>query len=275
MAAHVEDARERLIALNRPVPEPTKEELADSEAEEQSRTGITFKDRALLLIKRGPVTVNAARVGEPTLTDPPQITAPAVHERDKALFTAALANQPLPPVLGAPAAAATSTQAGATTEPAAGNTLQLENVTGAEAAPASGPGPGIGASIVSTGQDASTAPPVESGPPTSQPVGPAPTAEGQAAAAAAAGVPGAQNPGGLATVAPTNNQPLPPIDKPAEAPMQTNDVHNAAQVQTGTDAGATATNGKKKKAPAPKFDSSDESSSKHKKKKGIDKLNPF
>ena len=71
MAAHVEDARERLIALNRPVPEPTKEELADSEAEEQSRTGITFKDRALLLIKRGPVTVNAARVGEPTLTDPP------------------------------------------------------------------------------------------------------------------------------------------------------------------------------------------------------------
>ena len=48
MAAHVEDARERLIALNRPVPEPTKEELADSEAEEQSRTGITFKDRALL-----------------------------------------------------------------------------------------------------------------------------------------------------------------------------------------------------------------------------------
>ena len=47
MAAHVEDARERLIALNRPVPEPTKEELAESEAEEQSRTGITFKDRAL------------------------------------------------------------------------------------------------------------------------------------------------------------------------------------------------------------------------------------
>ena len=26
MAAHVEDARERLIALNRPVPEPTKEQ---------------------------------------------------------------------------------------------------------------------------------------------------------------------------------------------------------------------------------------------------------
>ena len=110
MAAHVEDARERLIALNRPVPEPTKEELAESEAEEQSRTGITFKDRALLLVKRGPVTVNAARIGEPTLTDPPAVTAPDVHKRDAALFTAALNNQPLPaaPALGPPATAVAS-----------------------------------------------------------------------------------------------------------------------------------------------------------------------
>jgi outer membrane protein assembly factor BamD len=101
------------------------------------------------------------------------------------------------------------------------------------------------------------------------------TPEGAAAAAAAAGVPGAQNPGGLPTVGPTNNQPLPPIEKPAEAAAQTNDVPHAAQVQTGTDAGATTANAKKKKTPAPKFDSSDESSSKHKKKKGLDKLNPF
>src|SRR5260370_3227376 len=109
MAAHVEDARERLIALNRAVPEPTKEQLAESEAEEQSRTGITFKDRALLLVKRGPVTVNAARIGEPTLTDRPQVTAPEVHKRDTALFTAALNNQPLPalaPATGAAASAA-------------------------------------------------------------------------------------------------------------------------------------------------------------------------
>jgi outer membrane protein assembly factor BamD len=76
------------------------------------------------------------------------------------------------------------------------------------------------------------------------------------------------------TVAPVNNQPLPPIEKPAEAAPQTNDVqHPAAQVQTGTDAGAAK--GKKKKTPAPKYDSGTESSSKHKQKKGIDKLNPF
>jgi outer membrane protein assembly factor BamD len=275
MAAHVEDARERLIALNRPVPEPTKEELAESEAEEQSRTGITFKDRALLLVKRGPVTVNAARIGEPTLTDRPQVTAPDVRKRDTALFTAALNNQPLPAV--APAGAAPAANPVAAPAEASGSTLQLENVQGATSgAPAANTGgPAIGAEIISTGQNSAGQAPANSTPPTSGvPVGPPVTPEGAAAAAAAAGVPGAQNPGGLATVGPTDNKPLPPVEKPADAPAQTNDVHNAAQVQTGTDAGA-ATNAKKKKTPAPKFDSSDESSSKHKKKKGLDKLNPF
>ena len=286
MAAHVEDARERLIALNRAVPEPTKEELADSEAEEQSRTGITFKDRALILVKRGPVTVSAARIGEPTLVDPPQVTAPAVHERDKALFTAAIGDKPLPPAtpIGPPATTVASGAAPAGTVPDAGQTMQLENVpTQGGGAPA-GNGPALGASIVGTGEGSTGAAAPETGPPTSAPrtggsqyapaglVGPAPTAEGRAAAADAAGVSGAQNPGGLKSVGP-NNQPLPPIEKPQETTPQTNDVQNAAQVQTGTSAGAT--NGKKKKTPAPKFDASDESSSKHKKKKGLDKVNPF
>jgi outer membrane protein assembly factor BamD len=267
-AAHVEDARERLIALNRTVPEPTKEELADSEAEEQSRTGITFKDRALLLVKRGPVTVNAARVGEPTLVDPQEVTAPAVHKRDTELFIAAINDKPLPvapPIGTAPAAVANG--AGGEPAPDANTPLALENVTGA---------PAIGAEIVGTGQGSTGnngAAPATSAPPRE----PAPAADpGAAIAADAAGVPGAENPGGLKAVGPTNNQPLPPIEKPAEAPAQVNDVHNAAQVQTGTDAGTTAANGKsKKKTPAPKYDSSDESSSKHKKKKGLDKLNPF
>ena len=287
MAAHVEDARERLIALNRTVPDPTKEELAESEAEEQSRTGITFKDRALILIKRGPVTVNAARIGEPTLVDPPQITAPEVHKRDAAMFTAALSGKPLPAAAPIGPAATTVAAGGATAAtptPDAGGTLQLEDVPSqGGGAPAGGSGPAIGAQIVGTGEGSSGAAPAESAPPTSEPrqftppaampVGPAPTAEGQAAAAAAAGVPGAQNPGGLNAIRP-DNTPLPPVEKPAEAAAQTNDVHNApATVQTGTDAGTVK--GKKKKTPAPKYDSGDESSSKHPKKKGIDKLNPF
>jgi outer membrane protein assembly factor BamD len=283
MAAHVEDARERLIALNRTVPDPTKEELANSEAEEQSRTGITFKDRALLLVKRGPVTVNAARIGEPTLTDPPAITAPDVHKRDTALFTAALNNQPLPAPapLGPPTTTAVASGAADAPEPAAGSTLQLENVPSADSGAPTGGGAAIGASIVSTGEGSTGAAPTQSGPPTSAPptaapVGPPVTAEGAAAAADAAGVRGAQNPGGLAKVGPANNEPLPAAEKPAEAPAQTNDVKSgtAAQVQTGTDAGATAANGKKKPK-APKCNNNDESCSKEKKKKGLDKLNPF
>jgi outer membrane protein assembly factor BamD len=289
MAAHVEDARERLIALNRPVPDPTKEELADSEAEEQSRTGITFKDRALLLVKRGPVTVNAARIGEPTLTDPPAVMAPDVTKYNQTLFAAAFNNKPLPPPPAAGAAPTVVADGAAAPAPDSGAPLVLENLPSSEGGQAAGSGPAIGASIVSPGSNSGT-PDAGAGPgvaPRSDPEGAAPAAAarvnaapadtGAAIAAQAAGVPGAQNPGGLTAVGPTNNQPLPAIEKPAEAPTQTNDVHSGnapAQVQTGTDAGATNAKSKKK-TPAPKYDSSDESSSKHKKKKGLDKLNPF
>src|ERR1700734_1321446 len=155
MAAHVEDARERLIALNRPVPEPSKEELADSEAEEQSRTGITFKDRALLLVKRGPVTVNAARIGEPTLADRPPVTAPDVGKRNQAVIMAAVKNEPLPPLApSGPGPAVVASEApGAAPAPDAGGTLQLENVPSAEGGAPAGGGPQIGASIVSTGEN--------------------------------------------------------------------------------------------------------------------------
>ncbi len=66
----------------------------------------------------------------------------------------------------------------------------------------------------------------------------------------------------------------PAVDKPAETPQQVNEVPaggKGTQVQTG--ANASGKPGKKpKKAP---YDKKDESSSKHKKKTGVDKLNPF
>ena len=37
MAPHVEDARDRLVAMNRPIPEPTEAAIAESDAEESSR----------------------------------------------------------------------------------------------------------------------------------------------------------------------------------------------------------------------------------------------
>ena len=90
MAPHVEDAKDRLIAMGRPVPEPTQQELAESEAEEGSRINVKLKDRAMLLVKQGPSTVEAARVGEPTLTDPAQTTAPQVSKNTVAMFNAAM-----------------------------------------------------------------------------------------------------------------------------------------------------------------------------------------
>jgi outer membrane protein assembly factor BamD len=74
--------------------------------------------------------------------------------------------------------------------------------------------------------------------------------------------------GGLKAVGPVNATPLAPVEKPADAPSQTNDI--AAKPQAAAQAGNE--NGKNAK---PEFDKSDESSSKHKKKKGLAKLNPF
>jgi outer membrane protein assembly factor BamD len=67
-------------------------------------------------------------------------------------------------------------------------------------------------------------------------------------------------------------QPLPAIDKPAETPQQINQVQGGTPAQVQTSANASGKPGKKKKAP---YDKKDESSSKHKKKTGLDKVNPF
>jgi len=53
-----------------------------------------------------------------------------------------------------------------------------------------------------------------------------------------------------------------------------NEAEGHATPAAGPDPGVNA-NGKKKKVKAPKEDKTDESSSKHKPKKGISKLNPF
>ena len=74
--------------------------------------------------------------------------------------------------------------------------------------------------------------------------------------------------GGLKAVGPENATPLPAAEKPAEAPAQVNDISDKPQPA----AQAPNANGKN---PKPGFDKGDESSSKHKKKKGLSKINPF
>jgi outer membrane protein assembly factor BamD len=89
MASHVEDAKDRLVAMNRPVPEPTPEAIAESEAEEQSRQAIHFTDKTLGMIKHGPLVVEAVHVGDPSLEDPKRTLAPQITKENIAMYAAA------------------------------------------------------------------------------------------------------------------------------------------------------------------------------------------
>jgi outer membrane protein assembly factor BamD len=88
-APRVEDARDRLVAMNRPIPEPTPQAIAESKAEEDSRQPIRFTNNMLGLIKRGPTVVQAVHVGEPSLDDPKRTLAPTVNKENLALFNEA------------------------------------------------------------------------------------------------------------------------------------------------------------------------------------------
>ncbi len=279
MAPHVEDARERLIALGRTVPEPSEAALTENEAEEQSRANVRLKDRAIMLVKHGPNTVTAARVGEPTMVMPKTITAPDINKENVDTFNTALARKPAAAPNAAPTPADTAAANGtAAPRTGAAPPVRLENVP-------EGGGTGIGATILNnTNGNAETELDNNSGntsngatPPAAKDEGVAPntltpagTAAPNAAGSGAVAPDGSNN--GLSAVGPTNNAPLPSVEKPAEAEAQVNDVHggNTAQVQTGTTASA-----KRKKNPKVKTNQSEESSSRNKKKKGIDKLNPF
>ncbi len=90
MAQHVEDARDRLIGMNRPIPEPTQAAIAESDAEERSRQPLRFTDRTLGIIKRGPSVVEAVHVGEPSLQDPKRVTAPEITKENIAMYNEAV-----------------------------------------------------------------------------------------------------------------------------------------------------------------------------------------
>ena len=232
MAPHVEDARDRLVAMNKPVPEPTDAAVAESDAEQKSQRPIRFTDNILGLVKHGPTVVQSAHVGEPSLEDPKRTLAPEVTKENVQLFNEA-ANA------GKPAEPATVTPTGANEPP---RSDQPSNAPLQLSAPAGGTG--VGVSIVS-----------------------APNGD---AAAAPGGTPsnGAGN-GASPLVKPVgpDNSALPPVDKPAEAPMPVNDIRpGTGQQQPAADAA-------KAKKTKPNLD--EESSSKKKKKKGLGKLNPF
>ncbi|SEC38482.1 Beta-barrel assembly machine subunit BamD [Terriglobus roseus] len=269
-SAHVEDARDRLEAMNVPIPEPTAEQLAASQALEDSRQTYNLANRAKGLLFRGPDTVQSARIGDPSMADPKATLAPEVSHRSEQAFKVAMDPKAgATPAAGTAATTSDATEANAAagnTPAAAGAPMNLQDIPAVDAAPAtavtgssftatptgvapvsSGGGTGVGVTILSPGAT------------TSSPSAPPP----------AGSVPANY---GLKAAGPANTGDLPPVEKAAEAPDAVNDV--AGQKTPEGAQPVLDKNGKVKKV-KPEFDKGEESSSTHKKKKGLKKVNPF
>jgi outer membrane protein assembly factor BamD len=138
MAPHVEDARDRLVAMNRPVPEPTEAAVAESEAEEQSRQPLRFTTKTFDIIKHGPSVVEAVHVGEPSLEDPKRTLASDVTKQNVAIFNNAI-NAGKPAALPAGAATPTGVNEPPRSDQPSQAPLQLEKPEG---------GTGVGVQVV-------------------------------------------------------------------------------------------------------------------------------
>ena len=268
-AAHVEDARDRLVGMGAPVPTPTPEQVAASTALESSRGQYTLSKRATMLFLNKSDTVPAATIGDPPLEDAKPTLAPSIVRKSQADYAASMnASFSAPPAQSpVPAATPPETPASDAPAPAASAPLSLQEVpTGGSASPStltnvpqSSPASGnsMGIEIVR---------PEDSSAPATAPANP-PAFPGTATPAATPAQP-RDTTGGIGPVGPKNATALAPIEGPAKAP----DVINVAAGTSNPPATAPADS---KKKPKVACDKSDESCSKHKPNKGLGKQNPF
>jgi outer membrane protein assembly factor BamD len=70
MMDRVDDAKKRLEALHRPLPEPTQAAIAQNKAEQDSRHSTSMFGSVLSGFKKHPDVAQATHAGEPTLVDP-------------------------------------------------------------------------------------------------------------------------------------------------------------------------------------------------------------
>ena len=270
-APHVEDAKDRLAAMSLPIPTPSAEQMEASVALENSRSQYRLQDRAKLLFLHQPDVVTAARAGDPSLTDPkatmaPQVSRELIQDYQQALnpglHVGTKEGEPSPETAGTQTAGSSTAAPVQPSTPAAplafqdvpnagqADTSTTPVITPTTQAPAGAPATSLGVEILTPGAtDAAGGPPETPG------------------AAGNSAVNGTS--GGLRAVGPAPDaDALPAIEKAGTAPDQVNDVAG----QTTPKAQTAPANGKKAKSD---YDKGDESSSKHKKKKGVDKLNPF
>jgi outer membrane protein assembly factor BamD len=83
-----EDAKKRLEDLHRPVPTPTPEAIAQNKQEEASREELGRFSKFMTNLHKRPDVSLTARVGEPTLVDPKQTSAPEVIKENNATVLA-------------------------------------------------------------------------------------------------------------------------------------------------------------------------------------------
>ncbi len=146
------DAKKRLVALKQPVPKATPQAIAADKAEIASRGKVGYYGKVMENFHRGPDVTEATKVGEPTLVDPKQASAPemvrSANESVKSVMAGAgggntltvetlktgatpPANEPVPhsdaaPGTEAPAAGANTTGGASDTAPAAGDAAGSE-----------------------------------------------------------------------------------------------------------------------------------------------------
>ena len=84
------DARKRLTALGKPIPQATPEAIAQNKKEQESRGSLSTYGKVMMNFKKGPDVSEAAKVGEPTLVDPKQASAPEIVRSATASVMSAL-----------------------------------------------------------------------------------------------------------------------------------------------------------------------------------------
>jgi outer membrane protein assembly factor BamD len=260
-----DDAKRRLQAMGRKVPQPTQQAIAEAKKIEASRSEAGRFSRIMGTFKHAPDVHQAAKVGEPTLQDPAETSAVQVVREATAVANGAnttgsstvtlrtlkpgdsLENEPVPKSSNQPAAEPATTPAPpadqATPQPSASDTGSQAsgNDSGIEELKPLNTAPQPAGSTTAPQQNTAEPQPQTSAPQSQTPEGQtnAPQAEVSAS--------------GQQTAA------LPP-------PPQVNDAENSGSTDASAQSNDQASSDKDKK---------DQSSSKKKKKKGLHKLIPF
>ena len=274
LSDHMDDAKHRLQAMGRKVPQPTQQAIAEAKKIEASRSEAGRFSRIMGTFSHAPDVHQAAKVGEPTLQDPAETSAVQVVREATAVANGtsttgnntvtlqtlkpgdSLESQPVPKSTDQPSPSDQPASEPASTTPAV--TPQTSDATqpSQPAASDSDSQPAGGGSGIEELKPLNNAP---------QPAGNATQPQPNTAAPQQDNASAPQ-----ATPQPQTNAPL--VEGAAGSqqsaavppPPQVNDAANSSS----TDASAQSTD-------QSSTDKKDQSSSKKKKKKGLQKLNPF